>query len=141
MSLRPEPINFTREYRLPSPAWVSSLPANYEYNVQQQELKMTVVNIPPDGQIYGLGQVPGTLHIYNRGPNAATYNLTIVGVNYWPNVNTPVGYTDSYPANGNATYVQNMNGGGTLQCLWVAPGDELTPQKAGLETAESMPSV
>jgi len=102
---------------------------------------MTVVNIPPDGRIYGLGKVPGTLHVYNRGPNASTYNLTIVGVNNWQNVNIAAGHTNSYAANGNTTYIQNQNGGSILQCLWVAPADELTPQQAGLEKVENMPGV
>ncbi|NLS21121.1 hypothetical protein HGP16_31985 [Rhizobium sp. P40RR-XXII] len=102
---------------------------------------MAVVNIPPDGKIHVLGKVPGTLHVYNRGPNASTYNLTIIHVNNWQNVNIAAGHTDSYAANGNATYIQNQNGGSTLQCLWVAAADELTPQQAGLETVESMPSV
>ncbi|NTF45703.1 hypothetical protein [Rhizobium rhizogenes] len=102
---------------------------------------MAVVNIPPDGQIYALGRVPGTLHVYNRGPNASTYNLTIINVNNWQNVHLQTGHTNSYAANGNATYIQNLNGSGTLQCLWVALADELTPQQAGLEQAKSMPGV
>ncbi|MGY5779709.1 hypothetical protein [Rhizobium hainanense] len=102
---------------------------------------MAVVNIPPDGQIHILGPVPGILHVYNRGPNVSTYNLTIVHVNNWQNVNIAAGHTDSYAANGNATYIQNLAGGSTLQCLWVGLADELTPEQAGLEKAESMPGV
>jgi hypothetical protein len=115
--------------------------AGQQHDIQQEELKMAVVNIPPDGKIYSLGKVPGTMHVYNRGANASTYNLTIIHVNNWQNVNIAVGHTDSYPANGNATYIQNQIGGGTLQCLWVGAADGLTPEQAGLEKAEHMPGV
>lgn len=102
---------------------------------------MAVVNIPPDGRIYSLGRVPGTLHVYNRGPNASMYNLTIVGVNNWQNINISVGHTNSYLANGNATYIQNLNASGTLQCLWFELAEELTPEQADLETIKTMPGV
>lgn len=83
---------------------------------------MAVVNIPPDGQIRALGQIPGTMHVYNTGNPAggnSTYSVTILTVNVWLNVVIAQGGTDSYPANNNVTYIQN-NGPNRLQVLYVA---------------------
>ena len=105
---------------------------------------MAVVNIPPDNTIYGLGQINGTMHVYNTnnppGGNT-TYDLTIVNVNHWANVVIQPGHTDPYPAGGNAVYIQN-HGPSRLQVLYDdGDGEGSTPEEAGWETADEMPSA
>ena len=102
---------------------------------------MAVVNIPPDNQIYGLGQVNGTLHIYNTGNPAGgntTYDLTIITVNHWANVVIAQGHTDSYGAGGNAVYIQN-HGPNRLQVLYLE-GEPETPEEAGWKVVSEVPS-
>ena len=105
---------------------------------------MTVVNVPPDGRIYGLGQIDGSIHVYDTNQPAApstTYDLTIIGVNVWNGVQIAPGHTDTYPGDGTAVYVCN-HGPSRLQVLYVpAPGDELTPDDAGWTVVDRVPEA
>ncbi|HEX5705831.1 MAG TPA: hypothetical protein VFX96_00935 [Pyrinomonadaceae bacterium] len=104
---------------------------------------MAVVNIPPDNQIYNLGIINGTMHVYNTNnpPAAATqYNLTIIHVGNWMNVGILPGHTDSYPAGGNAVYIQNI-GPSRLQVLHNDPQEERTPDDRGCGVVSEMPKV
>jgi len=86
-----------------------------------QPAPAAVVNIQPNGTIYGLGAINSTMHIYNTGNPAggnSTYNLTIINVNNWQGVVIPQGHTDTYQPQGNAVYIQN-NGPNRLQVLYV----------------------
>lgn len=101
-----------------------------------------VVDIDPDGRICSVGQVNGTLHVYNTGRHASApssvYNLTIVGANAWMNVNIAAGATDSYAANGGAVYIQNI-GPSALQLLYLKPGERGSPQDAGWTEVDAFP--
>ncbi|GAA4375218.1 hypothetical protein [Nocardioides caricicola] len=103
---------------------------------------MAVVNIPPDNRIYGLGQVPGTMYVYNMNnpPGATTYNLTIVHVNAWVGVVINPGHSDDYPAGGNPTFIQNQ-GPSVLQVLYIGADEGVDPEAAGATVEESMPAV
>jgi len=81
---------------------------------------MPVINVPPDGQIYGLGQIGGQLHIYNTGnpPGGnTTYNLTILNVGAFMGQLLAPGFMQTFLPAGNITYIQNM-GPSKLQALF-----------------------
>ncbi len=103
---------------------------------------MPVVNIPPNNVIYALGVINGTMHVYNTNqpPAAITqYDLTIINVNHWGNVGILPGDTQSYPAGGNAVYIQN-HGPSRLQALYVDPNGEQSPDEAGWSVEKRMPN-
>ncbi len=95
---------------------------------------MSVVNIPPDYRIYNLGKINGSLHVYNTGRPAGgltIYDLTIIGVNHWHDVQIAAGHTHTYQPLGNTVYIQN-NGPDILQCLYAPLGRGLLPAEAGV---------
>ncbi|XXT21331.1 hypothetical protein WME94_07190 [Sorangium sp. So ce429] len=98
-----------------------------------------VVDIPPSGQIYGLGRVSSALHIYdtNNPPGAVTrYEITILNVISQSRQIAP-GHTDTFQPAGNVVYVQN-NGPSKLQALYV--GDAVSPEDAGWVKEAAMPA-
>ena len=102
---------------------------------------MAVVNVPPDGLIYTLGRINGNVHVYNtNNPPAAhtIYSITIVSVNAWLDVSIDPGHTNTYPAGGNAVYIQNM-GLSRLQVLYLDGDIVLTPKQAGWKTVDQTP--
>jgi hypothetical protein len=102
---------------------------------------MAVVNIPPDGQIYQLGQIASALHVYNTNNPAGAhtlYNITIINVGNWLNVQILPGHTDTYHPAGNNVFLQN-NGPSRLQALFLDQEKELTPEAAGWTVVEQMP--
>ena len=104
---------------------------------------MSVVNVPPDQQIYNLGIINGTMHVYNTNQpaGAATqYDLTIIHVGYWGNVGILPGHTDSYPAGGNAVYIQNQ-GPSRLQVLYLPEEEALSPKDVGWTVVNKLPEV
>lgn len=103
---------------------------------------MTVINIPPDGNIYhSPAPVPGTVHVYNVGTPAGpttTYHLTIPHVVNVMHAHIAPGHTQSYQANGNVVYIQNL-GPSKLQLLYTAGTGGQTPSEAGWTQADELP--
>ena len=78
---------------------------------------MPLVNIPPDNHIYGLGKITGQLRLYNSNDPAAVptqYDVMVVGVNNWSNVEILPGATHIYPPAGNSVWVCNHGPGALL---------------------------
>jgi hypothetical protein len=61
-------------------------------------------------------------------------------VQHWANVGILPGHTDSYPAGGNAVYIQN-HGASRLQVLYIEQQNELTPEDAGWSVETEIPEV
>ncbi|QOJ01539.1 MAG: hypothetical protein HRU70_14030 [Phycisphaeraceae bacterium] len=104
---------------------------------------MAVVNIPPNNQIYNLGIIHSQLHVYDTGNppgGVTTYDLSIPNVNYWPNIQTQQGHTQTFSPQGNAVYIQN-HGPSTLQCLFLPQGNPLDPEEAGLTPVQGLRSA
>jgi hypothetical protein len=101
---------------------------------------MSVVNIPPDNKIYALGKINGQFHVYDTGRpvgGITTYDLTIVNVNHWQNIQIQGGHTHTYNPGGNAVYIQN-HGGDVLQCLYLPLGRGLLPYEAGIVAVDEI---
>ena len=100
-----------------------------------------VVDIPPDGRIYRIGRINGSLHIYDTNhPGAAQtqYVITISNVVGGQHVMIQPGHTDTYAPNNNMVFIQN-NGPSKLQALYLEAS--LTPEFAGWTVEEAHPSV
>ena len=98
---------------------------------------MAVINIPPNNQIYAIGRIQSTLHVYNPGV-LTHYSITIIDVNVWINQHIAQGHTDTYHPVGNAVYVQNA-GPSMLQVLHA--DTQLAPEQAGALVVAKMPAA